>query len=148
MKQQSLNERAMNLLARREHSVAELTTKLLKANFDIDDINTVISKLKSAGLQSDQRFAENYLRYRSQRGFGSQRIRLELKERGVADEIINNTLKEASIDWFSIATTVRCKRFGEQYPDDYKDRAKQQRFLQYRGFTHEQITESFNAEST
>lgn len=146
MKRQSLNERAMNLLARREHSVSELTTKLLKADFELDDINAVIGKLKSADLQSDERFAENYLRYRSQRGFGSQRIRLELKERGVADEIINDTLKEAGIDWFSIATEVRCKRFGEQCPDDYKDRAKQQRFLQYRGFTHEQITESFNAE--
>jgi len=148
VRRQSLNERAMNLLARREHSVVELTTKLLKAEFDIDDINIVINKLTTAGLQSDHRFAENYLRYRSQRGFGSQRIRLELKERGVADDIISETLIKADIDWFSLATTVRCKRFGEQYPDNYNDRAKQQRFLQYRGFTHEQITESFNTEST
>ena len=148
MRKQSLNERAMNLLARREHSVTELKTKLLKADFDRDDINAVIEKLTTAGLQSDQRFTEDYLRYRSQRGFGSQRIRLELKERGVADEIINTTLQEADIDWFSLAMTVRCKRFGEQSPDEYKDRAKQQRFLQYRGFTHEQITESFNTETT
>lgn len=148
MRKQSLNERAMNLLARREHSVTELTTKLLKAEFDRDDIDAVIEKLKTAGLQSDQRFTEDYLRYRSQRGFGSQRIRQELKERGVADDLIKTALQEAEIDWFSLATTVRCKRFGEQSPDDYKDRAKQQRFLQYRGFTHEQITESFTTETT
>ncbi len=148
MRKQSLNERAMNLLARREHSVTELKTKLLKAAFHHDDVNAVIEKLTTAGLQSDQRFTENYLRYRSQRGFGSQRIRLELKERGVADEIINTALQQADIDWFSLAMTVRCKRFGEQSPDEYKDRAKQQRFLQYRGFAHEQITESFNTETT
>jgi regulatory protein len=144
LKKQSLNERAMNLLARREHSVTELKNKLLKANFDIDDIYKVIAKLTETGLQSDERFAENYLRYRSQRGFGFQRIRLELKERGVTDEIINDTLHEADIDWFSLAASARCKRFGEQIPGTIQDRAKQQRFLQYRGFTHEQITESFN----
>lgn len=141
---QSLNERAMNLLARREHSVTELKNKLLKANFDIDDIYKVIAKLTETGLQSDERFAENYLRYRSQRGFGFQKVRLELKERGVTDDIISDTLHEADIDWFSLAASARCKRFGEQSPDTIQDRAKQQRFLQYRGFTHEQITESFN----
>ena len=143
MKKQSLNERAMNLLARREHSVAELVTKL-STDFEYDDIISVISKLTTANLQSDERFAENYLRYRSQRGFGYQKIRQELKERGVDAELISNTLAESDIDWFALAAGVRCKRFGEQQPEDYKDRAKQQRFLQYRGFTHEQITESFN----
>jgi regulatory protein len=144
LKKQSLNERALNLLARREHSAKELRNKLVKAGFEINEIDTLISKLADADLQSDERFTENYLRYRSQRGFGFQRIKLELRERGVTDEIINNALKIAEIDWFTLATSVRCKRFGEQKPDTNQDRAKQQRFLQYRGFTHEQITESFN----
>ena len=147
MRKYSLKERAINLLARREHSIAELTRKLLKAEFELDDIKDIIKKLTESGLQSDSRFTEDYLLYRSNRGFGSQRIRQELKERSVADDIINAGLKEADIDWFSLAMTVRCKRFGEQNPDDYKDRAKQQRFLQYRGFTHEQITESFNTDT-
>ena len=133
----------MNLLARREHSVAELVTKL-SADFEYDDIIAGISKLTEANLQSDQRFAENYLRYRSQRGFGYQKIRQELKERGVDAELISEALAESDIDWFALAAGVRCKRFGEQQPEDYKERAKQQRFLQYRGFSHEQITESFS----
>jgi len=139
----SLNERAMNLLARREHSVAELVKKL-SADFEYDDIIIAISKLTERNLQSDERFAENYLRYRSQRGFGFQKIRQELKERGVNAELISETLAESDIDWFALAADARCKRFGEQQPEDFKERAKQQRFLQYRGFTHEQITESFN----
>ena len=143
MRKQSLNERAMNLLARREHSVAELVTKL-SADFEYDEIIAGISKLTKANLQSDQRFAENYLRYRSQRGFGYQKIRQELKERGVDAELISEALAESDIDWFALAAGVRCKRFGEQQPEDFKERAKQQRFLQYRGFTHEQITESFS----
>ncbi|KKN18313.1 hypothetical protein LCGC14_0956970 [marine sediment metagenome] len=143
MRKLSLNERAMNLLARREHSVAELVKKL-SADFEYDDIIIAISKLTERNLQSDERFAENYLRYRSQRGFGFQKIRQELKERGVNAELISETLAESDIDWFALAADARCKRFGEQQPEDFKERAKQQRFLQYRGFTHEQITESFN----
>lgn len=141
---QSLTARAVNLLARREHSQTELRTKLLKAEFDINEINDVLDKLAAKDIQSDTRFAENYIRYRAQRGYGSQKINLELKERGVDKQTIVNAIEEAEIDWFDLAISARRKRFGEQVPDNIKDRAKQQRFLQYRGFTHEQINESFN----
>lgn len=144
MTAQSITARAVNLLSRREHSQAELRTKLRKAEFELDEINATIEKLANADIQSDSRFAENYLRYRSQRGFGSRKIRLELKERGVDSETINTAFAQADIDWFDLAVTARHKRFREQAPDDLKDRAKQHRFLQYRGFTHEQISESFN----
>ncbi len=145
MTAQSITARAVNLLSRREHSQAELRTKLRKAEFDLDEINETIDKLTKADIQSDARFAENYLRYRSQRGFGSQKIKLELKERGVDSDTINTAFDQAEIDWFELTVTVRHKRFGAQAPDDLKDRAKQQRFLQYRGFTHEQINESLNS---
>ncbi|MCL4128092.1 UNVERIFIED_CONTAM: hypothetical protein GTU68_038403, partial [Idotea baltica] len=142
---QSITARAVNLLSRREHSQQELRTKLRKAEFELDDINSTIEKLAKADIQSDDRFAENYLRYRSQRGFGSQKIRLELKERGVDNDTINTAFDQAEVDWFALAISVRHKRFGEQVPEDNKNRAKQQRFLQYRGFTHEQINESLNS---
>ena len=57
---------------------------------------------------------------------------------------INAVIPTLEIDWFALAIAARHKRFGEQRPDDFKERAKQQRFLYYRGFTHEQINESFN----
>ena len=144
MTAQSLTARAVNLLARREHSQEELRTKLRKAEFEIDEINVVIQKLMKIDLQSDLRFAENYLHYRSQRGFGSQKIKFELNERGVDKQTINAVFEQEDIDWFFLAVLARNKRFGQKAPDDLKDRAKQQRFLQYRGFTHEQINESFN----
>jgi regulatory protein len=140
----SIYERAIAYLARREHSSSELRLKLVKVGFESTDIDDVLKKLSENNLQSDSRFAENYLRYRSNRGYGFQRIRQELKEKGVSTDIISEALEQAEIDWFTLAIEVRCKRFGENIPDDYKDRAKQQRFLQYRGFSHEQINESFN----
>lgn len=144
MTAQSLTARAVNLLARREHSQVELRKKLCKAKFEIDEIDVVIQKLAQIDLQSDLRFAENYLHYRSQRGFGSQKIKFELNERGVDKQTINAVFEEEDIDWFFLAVMARNKRFGQKAPNDLKDRAKQQRFLQYRGFTHEQINESFN----
>ncbi|MFT7235283.1 MAG: regulatory protein [Methylophagaceae bacterium] len=145
MTAQSITARAVNLLSRREHSQKELRTKLIKAEFGLNEIDNTISKLTKADIQSDARFAENYLRYRSQRGFGSIKIKLELKERGVDNDVINTAFDQAEIDWFKLANTVRNKRFGEQVPDNLKDLAKQQRFLQYRGFNHEQINESLNS---
>ena len=144
MTAQSLTARAVNLLARREHSQEELRKKLRKAEFEIDEINVAIQKLAKIDLQSDLRFAENYLHYRSQRGFGSQKIKFELNERGVDKQTINAVFEQEDIDWFFLAVLARNKRFGQKAPDDLKNRAKQQRFLQYRGFTHEQINESFN----
>ena len=144
MTAQSLTARAVNLLARREHSQVELRKKLCRAEFEIDEIDVVIQKLAQIDLQCDLRFAENYLHYRSQRGFGSQKIKFELNERGVDKQTINAVFEQEDIDWFFLAVMARNKRFGQKAPDDLKDRAKQQRFLQYRGFTHEQINESFN----
>lgn len=140
---QSASARAVGYLANREHSALELSRKLQKAGFDQVEIEDTIAQLQQAGLQSDDRFAESFVSSRANRGYGSVRIGMELKERGVNSDIITQRLQQADIDWFALAIEVRCKRFGEHSPDDFKDRAKQQRFLQYRGFTHEQITESF-----
>lgn len=138
------SEQAVSYLARREHSALELRRKLDKSGFDTADIELVLTQLQQADLQSDERFAESYVRSRINRGYGKTRIRMELQERGVADELIRDSLQQAEIDWFALAAEVRSKRFGEQNPEDFKSRAKQQRFLQYRGFSHDEITESFN----
>ena len=115
MKSRSATEQAIGYLARREHSAAELQQKLQQAGHETDKIHAALEKLQHSGLQNDERFAEAFIRSRALRGYGELRIRQEMKQKGV----------------------------GEQSPDDFKDRAKQMRFLQYRGFTHEQITESF-----
>ncbi|MTI62459.1 recombination regulator RecX [Methylophaga sp.] len=138
------SEQAVSYLARREHSALELSRKLKKSGFDEFEIEDSLAKLQQAGLQSDRRYAESFVNSRINRGYGSVRIRMELKERGVASDIITDSLQQAEIDWFALAAEVRSKRFGEHDPEDFKDRAKQQRFLQYRGFTHDEITESFN----
>jgi regulatory protein len=140
-----IRRKAMDLLARREHSVAELRRKLLAKGYAQLAVDEQLRLLEQENLLSDQRFAESYVNFRSKKGFGPVRIRLELKEKGV-----NATLIEEYLDnndyWRNIAKEVREKRFGTTLPKDYKDIAKQMRFLQYRGFSNEQLRHLFDSE--
>ena len=130
---------AMGLLARREHGRQELYHKLCHKGYSAELCEQAVDELQAEGLLSDQRYAASYIRARAERGYGSERIRQELKEKGVSTSLISAELQQAETDWFVLAQEVRLKRFGEIPPADYQERAKQMRFLQYRGFSHEQI---------
>jgi regulatory protein len=131
--------RAMDLLARREHSRFELERKLRTKGFAEEEIPRTLDSLVKQGLLSDQRYAEQYCRARSNRGFGPRRIQLELQERGVSVELIAQTLAEVTQkNWTESAKATWKKKFTGQIPNDYKTWAKQRNFLQYRGFTDEQ----------
>ncbi len=141
-----LSKKAMDALARREHAVAELRRKLQShvdargkaQGLDADAIDDVLARLQNEGLVSDERFTEAFVRYRNNNGYGPQRIQAELRERGVSEKIAAIYLDLGDPQWFERALSVRNKRFGEDRPKDFKERARQARFLQYRGFTSDQ----------
>lgn len=130
-------------MARREHSVTELTRKLLQRGFVRADIELVLTTLGEENLLSQQRFTENYIHHRRNKGYGPMRIRAELKERGIPEELIEHHLQMADNAWLVMVKQVWEKRFKKRVPTDYKGRATQMRFLQYRGFTQEQIESVF-----
>lgn len=139
---------ALNLLARREHSALELSNKLKKRGFSGSEIDSIIDKLIQENLLSDRRFAEAYIHARSSKGFGPLRIESELKERGVKESIINELLDINDDTWLEVLENLYHRKYlhksqqaGELAPVDYKDKAKQIRFLQYRGFSLEKIHE-------
>lgn len=153
---------AMDFLARREHSRHELLQKLqrrfvkanAKENADLSvdasietSVESVIDELAEENLQSDERFAEAYVRQRSQRGYGPLRIRQEMREKGLSDELVSNYLVDSSLNWADIAKGVREKKFGAAIESDYQARAKQMRFLQYRGFGAEIVRRAVEGRS-
>ena len=140
-----IRQRAVALLARREHAYFELKLKLVAKGFDVELIAVVLDKLVSEQLLSDYRFAENYVRYRVGKGYGPFRIRSELQERRVDERIISEYLA-GDWGWFELAAEVKRRRFGITPPVDTAMCAKQQRFLQYRGFTSEQINAALRQE--
>lgn len=131
----------MDLLARREHSRNELIAKLKKRFEDDSLIIEVVDILVNEGLLSDERFTENYIRWRRERGFGPIRIRCELIEHGVNEEIIRANLDIQDEAWTERAQKEWQKKFNYCVPKNRHERAKQQRFLLYRGFTMEQIAQ-------
>jgi len=135
----SPRNKAMNLLALREHSCAELSRKLAARDYSPEEIEATVTALVADGLLSDERFAEAYIAARMRVGRGPVRIRGELKQRGVDADAIHLHLDDASLDWCSLAREVRSRKFGEAQPKEYKEKARQMRFLEYRGFTGEQI---------
>lgn len=135
-----IRESALNMLARREQSQSELRQKLLSRFKDNrEDIEDVLFKLIEDNYQSDQRFCESYIRYKQQSGYGKIRILGEIKQKGVKQEIITQSFDESDLDWFESALKVKLSKFGPQVSQDYQTKAKQYRYLQYRGFTSDQI---------
>ena len=132
---------AMNLLARREHSIHELKRKLTSKFESQEGLDATLQALTQDGLQSDKRYAAAYLGMRSNSGMGPVRIRSELVQRGVEPAIIDRCFAQAEICWHQQLTKVRVKKFGESLPCDITQRAKQACFLQYRGFDSEMISE-------
>ena len=126
---------AMNLLARREHSVRELRTRLQRNFPDATMIDEVLTRLIADRLQSDVRFAESYARQRMGRGYGPLRLREELRQRGVSEADVTVALDEMAVDWCAVAAEVMRKKFGTGDARDLKEKGKRARFMQYRGFS-------------
>jgi len=139
----SIRMAAMNLLAMREHSAKELITKLKKKFTQNEWIDAELQKLKNDGLQSDQRFTEAYVNMRLRQGKGALVIRLELKEKGISESIINNYLSSQK-DWNALALQAYTKKFGNTPISDLKEKSKRIRFLTARGFSAANIQYALN----
>ncbi len=137
-----IRKKAMDLLARREHSFYELYRKL-RVRYPDEGLEGLleeaIQRLADEGLQSDERFAESYLRLRVGAGFGPQRIRMELRDRGIEDGLISRVVEHSGEDWLLRACEVYEKKLGNDPVNERRELAKRQRFLHYRGFSPELI---------
>jgi len=98
-----------------------------------------LDHLESTGALAADRFTESFIRSRVAKGQGPVRIRADLVNHGVDGAAAAELLRNAGIDWAEAAQTVRRKRFGAELPKDYAERARQARFLEYRGFSGAEI---------
>jgi regulatory protein len=131
-------ESAVRILGRREHSQKELIRKLKQREFSEEVVEETLGWLGEHDLLNEQRFASEYARMRAGRGYGPQRILQELRERGISEQEARDALDAVEQNWWGAAADVRRRKFGAALPDDLAEIAKQQRFLQYRGFSAEQ----------
>ncbi len=133
----SLKARALGYLARREHSRLELEKKLAPHAEDSAELSAMLDALEQRGFLSARRMLEQVVQVRRKK-FGSQRIVHELREKGIAEDLIAATLPELKGTELDAAREVWRKRFAAA-PVDAKEHGKQMRFLLSRGFAPEVI---------
>ena len=137
--------KAMDLLARREHSFFELKSKLLKKDFEEEKIEKELNQLVEDKLLSDSRFTEAFISSRKDQGKGPLRIQSELKERGVDEALIGSHLVNVDEnEWLKIAYDALEKKLGKGKQVDYDKKLKFMRFLSNRGFKNFQVREAIN----
>lgn len=131
--------KAIYLLARREHAAAELRDKLSQKGFSSQAVEEALEQLREQNLQSDERYAEVFVRSRAQRGHGPVKIRNDLRQREVAEHLIDDLIGDSDHDWLSLAHQQYQKKYRNTPVSNYNEWSKRARFLQSRGFTTSQI---------
>lgn len=126
-------------MTRRDYCSQEIVQKLQQKGHLLEKIASVVADLSAVGLINDDRYTENYIYARRNKGYGPKRIALELKARGITDEVIAQHLNIADNAWLDEVSNIWRKHFKGKKPQGFAERMKQMRYLQYRGFTTAQI---------
>ena len=113
-------KKAMDYLARREHSCAELCRKMETFGFASEVALDAVEQLQKDGLQSDRRFVEAFVQSRVSQGKGPTRIRADLLQRGIRDSMIQEAVAEFGQDWFALARQTRQKTYGVDEPLEFR----------------------------
>jgi regulatory protein len=142
---EAIRAAALTLLARRDWLTGELGAKLEAAGCDRQVTAGVIADLAQERLLNDVRYAERYVATRAERGQGPVRIAAELASLGAPRELIEAALQSGP-DWRAAAGAVRRRKFGAKPPGSWAERARQARFLQYRGFSSDHIRAATGAD--
>jgi len=140
-----IRAKAIELLARREHSRLELRQKLAQRDFPTELIDPVLNELAESGLLNESRYAEMYASSRADKGYGPLRIASELRERGIPQEQVDLALAELENDWLPKLRELRRKRFKSWIPADFAGRMQQTRFFRQHGFALDQIRSLFES---
>jgi len=136
---------AISLLARRDFASGELRGRLEKQGFDAAIAAGTIAELVEERALNDARYVANYISYQAARGQGPLRISAELKALELPGDLIDSGLA-AGPDWRVLAREVRERKFGPDPPPDWTQKARQARFLQYRGFSSDHIRLALGAD--
>ncbi len=139
----SLRERALAMLARREHTRAEMTRKLSPHSESLEQIEQLLDALAARGWLSETRFAEARANALA-RKFGSRKIEHDLRSRGVSAEVVEDTVERARAQELENCRAAWQRKFGA-LPQDAAERGRQMRFLAGRGFSAETVRQVLKA---
>lgn len=132
-----LRSYAFAVLTRKEYSKKDLIEKLALYAMHRDEVLTLVDELARENYQSDKRVAEMTVRSQIRKGKGPNRIKLALNAKSINKELAKEDMDD--VDWYEQAYELKVKKYGVAVATDAKLKAKQIRFLQYRGFEMDAI---------
>lgn len=135
---------AIPWLAKRDYSSPELRGKLAALGYAETAITEALEHLQAERAIDDARYCERYVSYQAHRGQGPVRVRRDLAAEGLPGTLIDPAL--AGQDWHEHCREARRRRFGPDLPADWKEKGRQSKFLQYRGFSSDHIRFAFNGD--
>ena len=138
----AIRRAALLLMSRRDFASTELAAKLTAQGYSADPVADAVLELTEERLLDDARYVTNFVAWHSGRGHGPARIRQDLAATGLSTELIAGAI-EAGPDFAALCRQVRTRRFGADLPAEWKEKARQARFLQYRGFSSDHIRSAF-----
>ncbi len=131
-------EKALRLLEFRSHSEAELSKKLIRAGAQKADMEKLIAYLREYGLVDDEEYAKRAAKdLANLKKFGRFRIRAELKNRGIADEYIEEAMAELDEKETDTLLPLVEKKLGGNF--ERKNIEKTVRYFSYRGYSYDDI---------
>lgn len=146
-----LIDRAVRILAVRDHSEQELRRKLSapvmgkngpeEGDATADDYERVIAWCHEHYYLDDNSFVTRFIANLSRKGYGPARISQELEQKGITRELTEKAMRECNIDWSEMAREQAVHKYGEPLPSTFSEKVKVQRFLLYRGYLMDDIQE-------
>ena len=138
----NIHQIALEYLARREHTRFTLREKLVQKGFSHQLVEAVLDILIQQGFLNEERFCEAFIQKRIRQGYGPVRITAECHQYGINNNIILSQLPQDEEFWLAAIQKILQKKFRTSHQP--KEQSRQIRYLQYRGFTLDQIKKAKN----
>lgn len=142
MNTQELYDHAVSLLAKRDYSSGELSRALLRMTENSECVDSALQRLIVSGYLDDERLVQHLVDKHIRKKHGPTRIRQEVRQKGFPQELVEQTLEKAGVDWYAMAHELKVSKFGEEPASDAKEKNKQVRYLQYKGYSMDMIFEA------
>lgn len=144
MTSQELYDLAVSLLARRDYASGELARTLSKMTENREKIDKALSRLVECGYLDDNRLITHMIDKHVRKKHGPARIKQEIRQKGFSPELVEQMLEKVDVDWYAMARELKVSKFGDAVASEAKEKNKQIRYLQYKGFSMDMIFEALS----
>ena len=144
MTPQELYDHAVSLLARRDYASGELARTLSKMTENREKIDKALSRLVECGYLDDNRLITHMIDKHVRKKHGPARIKQEIRQKGFSPELVEQMLEKVDVDWYAMARELKVSKFGDAVASEAKEKNKQIRYLQYKGFSMDMIFEALS----